>query len=275
MKFNFNGNVLPVSENILSIDNRALMFGDLIKERIRVSNHQILFWEEHYFNLMASMRILRMQIPNTFTPEFLQSEVSKVISENNIPNAIVDLIVFRENNSESLITEASVSFCIRIHEELNSADFNWINEAMDIDIYKDFSIHPSLFSQLNTPKSEDLIAWAYLQENEFGDLVLLNTEKQIARTLKGNIFLIQGDQIKTTKLENGGIKSILRNNLCKKLAKNTEFKFEETEIFPFELQKTDEVFICIEGFGIQSVHQNRKKSYTTEKTAKVLEILNS
>ena len=50
----------------LSLKNRGLLYGDAVFETIKAVNGQLFFWEDHYFRLMASMRILRMAIPMHF-----------------------------------------------------------------------------------------------------------------------------------------------------------------------------------------------------------------
>ncbi len=42
-------------------------------------NGKILFWEDHYFRLMASMRIMRMEIPMNFTMEFLEAQILETL----------------------------------------------------------------------------------------------------------------------------------------------------------------------------------------------------
>ena len=64
---NFNGELLSDQQAKLSVFNRGLAFGDALFETLKSLNGKLLFWEDHYFRLMASMRILRMEIPMTFT----------------------------------------------------------------------------------------------------------------------------------------------------------------------------------------------------------------
>lgn len=275
MKFNLNGNLLNNSDAIVKIDNRGLLHGDFITEIVKISNGKILLWEEHYFNLMASLRIFRMKIPMDFTPEFLENEILRTMAENKIQNAKAKIMVFRNSDSENLLTQSSISYIIKIDKIFENSDYQWYKEISEIEIFKDYSVNPTFFTQIRSHKPEEIVALAYMQENEYTDLVLLNPEKKIARTLLGNPFLIQGNLIKTPKISEGGIRSVLRNHLCKLIEKSDEFEFEETDIFPFELQKTNELFICIEGEGILSIHQNRKKEYNTEITGKVVELMNS
>jgi branched-chain amino acid aminotransferase len=69
---NFNGTMVSQDTNILT-QNRAFLYGDAVLKRLK-SNSKILFLEDHYFRLMASMRVVRMEIPMNFTMEYLEEQ---------------------------------------------------------------------------------------------------------------------------------------------------------------------------------------------------------
>lgn len=273
MKFIFNGNFFDEADVLFNKINRSFLYGDYIAEFVKISDRKPLLWEKHYFNLMASMRIFRMKIPIEFTQEFLEEEILKLCNENGISNAKIKISVFR-NPGEDMLTKSTVSYLIDVEKTFSHAEYGWKNDSAEIEIFKDYSINPSFFTQVNSHKPEEIIARAFMQENEYDDLVLLNPEKRIARTLSGSPFLIQENHIKTPKIEEGGIRSVTRNHLCNLISKSEKFTLEEADIFPFELQKTDELFICLESEGILSINQNRKKSYSTEKTKEIFNLLN-
>ncbi|MBQ0741496.1 aminotransferase class IV, partial [Aquimarina celericrescens] len=77
----------------------GLRFGDSLFETIRVVNNKIYFWEDHYLRLMASMRILRVEIPMIFTMEHLEDQILKTTESNSLRNSPVriSLTVFRNN----------------------------------------------------------------------------------------------------------------------------------------------------------------------------------
>ena len=77
---NFNGELLFEEDVKLSPENRGFKYGDAIFETIKVSNNRVIFWEDHYFRLMSSMRMLRMKIPMEFTLEFLEQEILKTVA---------------------------------------------------------------------------------------------------------------------------------------------------------------------------------------------------
>ena len=78
---NFNGEILPESSQLSN--NRGFYFGDSVFESCRIKSNNILFWEDHYFRLMSSMRIMRFNIPDTFTPSFLHDEILKIHNHNS------------------------------------------------------------------------------------------------------------------------------------------------------------------------------------------------
>ena len=63
---NYNGKILSKQAVSISPDNRAFKYGDGIFETIKVEHKKVLFIEDHYFRLMASARMLRMQLSMNF-----------------------------------------------------------------------------------------------------------------------------------------------------------------------------------------------------------------
>ena len=69
---NHNGELVAFNAVRITPNNRAFNYGDAVFETVKILNGKVVFWEDHYFRLMASMRMLRMRIPIEFTLEFLQ-----------------------------------------------------------------------------------------------------------------------------------------------------------------------------------------------------------
>ena len=57
---NYNGALID-SDAVLSNSNRGFLYGDGIFETLKIVNSKIVFFEDHYFRLMASMRIVRIK----------------------------------------------------------------------------------------------------------------------------------------------------------------------------------------------------------------------
>ena len=83
---NFNGTIQENSAVVIE-SNRGFLVGDAIFESIKVVHNKVLFLEDHYFRLMASMRICRMEIPMLLTMEYFEAQILQLIAsyQNQIP----------------------------------------------------------------------------------------------------------------------------------------------------------------------------------------------
>ena len=273
---NFNGTLQDNSSNLLSIDNRGYAYGDALFETIKVLNGKILFWEDHYFRLMASMRILRMEIPMNFTMEFLQDEIIKTLEANNeIGNSVrVKLLVNRVVGGKYLPVSNNIDYVITT-EVLPTDLYQITDSSYIIDLYKDFFIAPGLLSTLKTNnKITNVLGSIYAKENGFDNCLLLNTNKNIIEALNGNIFVVKDNVIKTPPLEDGCLKGIMRKQVIELLKANDEFEFVEDSVSPFELQKADELFITNVIVGILPITNYRKKEFSSEVSKSLLQKLN-
>jgi len=213
------------------------------------------------FRLMASMRMLRMKIPMSFTLEFLEEQILKVVKKTADASTILRarLTVYRKDGGLYTPKTNEVDFIIDVKE------VNLISkEIYKIDLFKDFYNYSGLLSTVKTTnRMLNTIASVYAKENELDNCILLNEHKSVVEVTNGNIFLVKGNVIKTPGLTDGCIKGVVRKKIIEILEKNEEFSVEETSISPFEIQKADEVFITNAITGIQSVTNYRKKVFAS------------
>jgi branched-chain amino acid aminotransferase len=269
---NFNG-VLISSENIkLSLENRAFKYGDAIFETVKVLNKKVVFWEDHYFRLMASMRMLRMKIPIEFTLEFLEQEILKTVAAQQEANAYrIRLNIFRKDGGLYTPKTNKIDFTIEVKESTYQ-----IKDFYSLDVYKDFYNYSGLLSTIKTNNRMVNTLASIFAENDLDNCILLNEKKGVVEVTNGNIFVVKGKVVKTPALTEGCIKGITRLKVLEILFKNKELTIEETSISPFEIQKADEVFITNAIIGVQPVTNYKKKTFTTEigkKIASNLKIL--
>lgn len=264
LSVNFNGKLLPQSENYLNHENRGLRYGDALFEALRVSGDKIFFWEAHYLRLMASMRILRMEIPMEFTMEFLEKEILKTVASNGLKNssARIRLTVFRNKGGLYLPETNEVSYCIEA--KVLPAPFYVLDEAnYEVELFKDFYVNADMLSTLKTNnKIINVLGSVFAAENDYDNCILLNQSKQVVEFLNGNIFMVNGTTITTPPLKDGCLNGILRKQLIELLAKLPNYELKEVSISPFDLQKADELLLTNSIVGIRAVTKYRKKEFT-------------
>ncbi|MDR6301057.1 aminotransferase class IV [Mesonia maritima] len=274
---NFNGTILAEKETFLTPNNRAYNYSDGLFETIRVINGKIMFWEDHYFRLMASMRILRMEIPMSFSPEFLENEILQLIEENKLADQSVrvKINIHRKEGGLYLPTSREIEYIIRT-STLENPFYTLSEEENTVELFKDHYITSGLLSTLkSTNKIVNILGSIYAEENDYQNCLLLNEKKSVVEALNGNLFLVKDKVIKTPPLTEGCLNGIIRKKLLQIIEKTEGYTIEETPISPFELQKADELFITNTIVGIKPITKYRKKSYTTHTAKNLLAKLNT
>lgn len=271
---NFNG-VITEEELQLSVSNRSFLYGDGVFETLKVLNNQILFFEDHYFRLLASMRIIRMQIPMSFTLEYLEEQILTLVRKQGFQDsARVRLTVFRNDGGYYTPTDNKVSFVIHA-SALSVKSYTASETPFEVDLYKDFIVPKQLLSTLKTNnKLIQITASIFAQENELDTCLLINDDKNVIEAAYGNLFMLLNGQLITPPISEGCLNGIMRKQILK-LAKELDgIEVLEQPISPFDLQKADELFITNVIVGIQSITKYRKKEFEKTLAKKLLEKLN-
>ena len=273
---NNNGQIINREDASISILNRGFNYGDAVFETIKVSLGKVLFLEDHYFRLMASMRILRIEIPMNFTLEYIEKEILDLIKANGLFDKTnrVKFIVYRESKGLYLPEKQHIKYLISSNT-LGIDFYQLHNDSYIVDLYKDHYVSPGLLSTLKTNnRIINVIGSIYAKENDLNNCFILNTQKQVIEALNGNVFLVKGNSIKTPPLSDGCIKGVMRKQIIDIVKLMPDFVLEEASISPFELQKADELFITNVITGIQPVSKYRKKEYNSVVAQNLLGKLN-
>ncbi len=272
---NFNGTLTEHEQ--ISINNRGYRYGDALFETIKVIETKILFWEDHYFRLMASMRILRMEIPMSFTMEYLEQQILDTIHANGFEtaNSKVRLLVHRNEGGMYRPETNSIGFVITA-EALDNAHYLLVEKPYEVDLFKDFYVSADLLSTLKTNnKVLNVVGSIYAHENDLDNCLILNNDKHVVEALNGNIFLLKDQVLKTPPLTDGCLKGIMRKQVMEIVKTMPELTLTEESVSPFELQKADELFITNVIQGIRPVTKYRKKTFGIDLSGSLLAKLNT
>lgn len=271
---NYNGTILPSSTNLLH-NNRAFLYGDGVFETVKIINNTILFLEDHYFRLMSSMRILRMEIPMNFTMEYFEEQIKLVTNANDYSDAIrARITIYRNSGGYYLPETNTISFLIH-SVPLENKMYAMNSDAYEVDLYKDIYVSKQLLSTLKTTnKIINITASIYAKENDLQNCLLLNEDKNVVEAIQGNIFMLMDNKLTTPPVYEGCLNGIMRKQIIALAKKIDKIEVFEEPISPFDLQKADELFITNVIKGIQPITKYRKKEYKTAFSQKVLNLLN-
>ena len=271
---NFNGNIVSSETNLLQ-DNRAFLFGDAVFETLKIVDNRILFLEDHYFRLMSSMRIVRMEIPMNFTLEFIEHEILSLAKTNNChDSARIRFTVYRKSGGYYLPDTNEISYLINV-KPLENKLYSIDNSAYEVDLFKDFYITKQLLSSIkSTNKMVNVTGSIYAKENGFQNCLLMNDSKNIIESLNGNVFMLNNNQLITPPISEGCLNGIMRKKILELAKKIENLEVVEAIISPFDLQKADELFVTNVISGIQPITKYRKKMFETMLSNELLVHLN-
>jgi len=271
---NYNGTLQNTNSELTN--NRAFLYGDAVFETLKVVNNNVLFLEDHYFRLMASMRILRMKIPMNFTLEFFENEILNLTKSLNIQSsARVRFTVYRVDGGLYLPSDRNVSYIIKA-SQLTGTSYNIDSNNYEVELYKDNFISKQILSTVkSTNKLLNTLASIFADENGYQNCLLLNDDKNVIEAINGNIFMKMGNKLITPPISDGCINGILRKQILHFKNLPEELELIEASISPFDLQKADELFITNVITGIQPITKYRKKEYKTDLSKELVNMLNS
>lgn len=273
---NHNGTITTLEDVTVNPNNRGFLYGDGVFETLKVVNGKLLFWEDHYFRLMAAMRIMRMEIPMEYTPEYLEEEIKKTITSSDLIDKTcrVRITVYRSGSGTYLPDNRSVGFYAFAKAHPHSF-YLLDNEPYEVELYKDHYVNVDLLSTIKTTnKALHVTGSIWAQDNGYDNCLLVNNEKNIVEALQGNLFLVKDNIIKTPPIADGCLRGILRKQLIEIIGLLPEYDLQETSISPFELQKADELFITNTIIGIRPITKYRKKAYISTVASMLLQKLN-
>ena len=270
---NFNGKITDLSDQL--INNRAFLYGDAVFETLIIFNDKILFWEDHYFRLMSSMRIIRLDIPDKYTPEFFKENIIKI--HNNISqtgNSRIRINIYRSSGGKYKPEKNTPSFIISC-ESINYNTYKLNKGHYEVDLYKDYYLDNQLISSIKSNnKIINVVASIYASENGFNNCILLNKDKLVSEFINSNLFIIKDEKIYTPTLKSGCLNGVVRKNLFKILS-SSSFELCEQDLSTFDITQSDEIFGTNIAQGIFSVTKFRKKDYDCSKTKKITTMLNN
>jgi len=271
---NFNGTIVSNNTSLLT-HNRAFLYGDAVFETVKIVKSKILFLEDHYFRLMSSMRIVRMEIPMNFTMEYFEEQILTLAKAKNSENsARARITVYRNDGGYYLPKNNTVSFLINV-ESLDNVLYSIDQEEYKVDLYTDFYAAKQLLSSIKTTnKLLNITASIFAKENDLDNCLLLNDSKNVIEAIQGNIFMLTGNKLITPPVSEGCLNGVMRKQILG-IARNIEnLEVVEEVISPFDLQKADELFITNVIKGIQPITRYRKKDFVLNLSSILVRKLN-
>lgn len=260
---NINGKVYSNFNTIPSNIISAFFKNPVFEFKLRLENNQIIFWEEHYFMMMAQLRRLRLIIPMNFTIDYFIEEIVKLTANVNEKSFIADIKFANEYKSEFNSFEPNLITAILV-TKTKSLINSRILPIDEMSLFKDYNLTDQEFGSISyLQKDIKRIASIESYENNYNDNIILNNKKNIIGSVLGNIFLFLNGKIICPSSHTGRESCVISDLFIEFLKiKKIDFYYESFGVF--ELQIANEFAVLSIEHGLQPVKKYRKKIYESD-----------
>lgn len=271
---NFNGQIIPADQQVLSVNNRGFRYGDGLFESMRCMNGAVKFPELHIDRIQKGMKVLKLENSSHIDSWFLREKVEGLNRRNKTgPDARVKLTIFRD--ADGLYTPSSnKSAYILESQTLGDSQYTLNNKGLIIDVYDELTKPINVLANLKTCNSlVYVLAGVYKNQHALDEVLILNQNGFLCESISSNVFVVYDRKLYTPALNEGCIGGVMRQ-VVMRLAKENSIELIEAQINPEILHEADEVFITNATKGIQWVMGYNNKRYFNEVAKFLSEKLN-
>jgi branched-chain amino acid aminotransferase len=240
--------------------NRAQAYGDGLFETMRVSQGKVLNPEEHYFRLLAGMRILRMPIPSHWNPDGWLADLA-ISGLDPLVDHRVRLSVWRSGGlGYAPEIRSGVEWEVRT-VPLDGVGYPNPVHRPELGIFQDHRKGAGILSNVKTSSAVlYVLAAGFAREQHVDEVLILNQENQVLEASKSNVLLVQGSDLITPPLSSGALRGVMREVVLG-LAPQLGLQVREELFSPFALQSSDEVWLTNAIQGVAAVQKFRKTNF--------------
>ncbi len=257
---NYNGDLFPRSQPIITAGNRGLRYGDGVFETMKLRGNKIIHQQYHFERLFAGLQILKFRLPPHLTSQYLQDTILQLSTKNESSQfAKARLMLFRKEGTLFDHRNAEPSFIIETFS-LSPDDLTF-SQGLTIDIMPEVRKSCDILSRLKSnnylPYTLAAIHAAWMNLDE---CIILNSNDRVCEGTISNVFIVKNSSVFTPPLSEGCVAGTMRRRLLEDFSL-PGFQFMEKPFSIDELLAADEVFFTNAISFIRPVKTFREKNY--------------
>lgn len=271
---NNNGEIIPNEGFTMASANRGHLYGDGLFESIRIVDGKVVNIDVHVYRLLEGMSVLKMRVPNYFTPEFFLHRINELIQKSNISaGGRVRISVDRASGGTYRPLTNEVTFFIEVYP-LDKNEFVLNSKGLEIDLYTTVKKHNNILANFKTKNALVYVLGAIeAKEKGLDDLLITNQDGNVIESTNSNMFIVSNEILYTPSLNDGCLGGTMRMRIIN-LAIANNIKVYESSITPQNLLVADEIFLTNAINGVVWVSGYRTKRYMNSTAKKFITLLN-
>lgn len=257
----------------ISLQDRAVQYGDGFFTTILVVDNRLLNWNAHWLRIEQSCQALALP---SVELEKLSIWIDKALTAYFAENKVTDCVL----KIEFTRGEGGVGY--QAPDEIHSNCLFYIKPspitvlddelsataAMSVGLCKTQAGIGSFAGIKSLNRLENVMARTEMANLGYVEGLMLNANDQVVCGTQSNFYLIKGDTIYTPKIAISGVRGTTRHQL-NHLLEDSSWSLIEQEISLRDVEQADELFFTNAVRGIQPVKQFLNIQYGSEQTHKI------
>ena len=266
---NVNGRLVEHDQPCILATNHSYRYGHGLFETMKVRDGVILLSDLHFERLFKGISILKISVPESFSLERLQNEITDLCNKNNCEKLARVRLSVSGGNGGLNDTGGAPDYLIECWPLTESVKGLNNAEGLIVDVFADARKSCDVFSNLKCSSHLPYVMAARsAKENKFNDCFVLNNFDRICDSTIANVFWIKNGAVFTPPLSEGCIAGVMRRYLINK-SRLTKYKAQEKMCEVGDLESADEIFLTNAIRGIRWVKRFRGKDYLNIVTAEI------
>jgi aminodeoxychorismate lyase len=243
-----NGEFVAQEQAVVSVFDRAFLYGDGLFETMRVRNGKPFRWDQHLERLRRGADFLKISLP--LTAVSLRDSAEQLIRRNRLADTLLRLTLSRGVGIRGYSPKGAdrPSMVMSLHplpEEPTQNPPQWRLVTASFRLPAGEPL--AQFKTCN--KLPQILARAEADAAGADEALLLNTDGQIVEGATSNLFWIDQDSLCTPNLASGILEGVTRAVVLE-LAQRLNLPARETRNSPAGLLQAQGVFLSLSSIGI-------------------------
>lgn len=240
---------MPETRAVVSIHDRGFMYGDGLFETMPVVNGRPFCLAQHLERMARGADFLKIERP--FTLEELQDFAGQLIEKNQMPEAILRVVLTRGPGERGYAPRGDGRPTVVMTLHAAAPLENRILWTVVTSSFRVPAADPlAAFKTMN--KLVQIMARREARARGADEALLLNTNGEVAETAGGNLFWIARDRVCTVPLSCGVLPGITRAVVLE-ICRSQGIQTNERVIQPGALRRAAGIFITQSASGIVPV----------------------
>lgn len=271
---NYNGDIFPANQPVLTAANRSYKYGDGLFESIRMVNGKVMFAEYHAARLQEGMKALKFDHSDEIDEIFLKEKIIQLALRNRIgENARIRVTVFRDGEGFYSPTDNKYGYTIEM-TKTDEALYTSNTRGLIVNVYEELTKPVNYLSNYKTCNSLIYVmAGLFRKQHSLDEVFILNQNGFLCEAMSSNVFILFDKKLYTPSLAEGCVAGVMRR-VVMELAEKSGLPVIEAQINPDILNEAEEVFLTNAVRGVQWVMGFNSKRYFNKHSRMLLAELN-